>query len=96
MFHTFSHTYSTTSLLLNESVLSTDVLSVCNPFQPFPFIKVGGAATKPLVSNLKLLSYNVWNTNQLEGETYDDRVERMQKVLVMMHMSNFCIVTLVA
>ena len=81
-FHTFSHIYSTVSLSLNESASSIDVLSVCSPSQPFPFIKVGGATAKQLVSNLKLLSYNVWNTNQLEGETYDDRLERMTKVMI--------------
>ena len=80
MFHTFSHTYSTMSSSHNESIFSSEVLSICSPSQPFPFIKVGGAATKPLVTNLKLLSYNVWNTNQLEGESYDDRMERMRKV----------------
>jgi len=53
---------------------------MCSPSQPFPFVKVGQATTKPLVANVKLLSYNVWNTNQLEGETYDDRMERMRKV----------------
>ena len=80
MFHTFSHTYSARSLSLNDSVFPSELLSMCGPPQPFPFIKVGGAVAKPLVINLKLLSYNVWNTNQLEGETYDDRMERMRKV----------------
>lgn len=80
-FYTFSHTYSMMSSSLNEIVFSNEVLSMCSPFQPFTFIKVGGASAKPLVANLKLLSYNVWNTNQLEGETYDDRMERMRKVL---------------
>ena len=82
MFHSFSHTYSPVSSSLNESVFSDEMLSVCNPPQPFPFIKVGGASAKPLVTNLKLLSYNIWNTNQLEGETYDNRMERMRKVMI--------------
>lgn len=81
MFHTFSHTYSPVSPSLNESVFSDAMLSVCNPSQPFPFNKIGGTSAKPLVTNLKLLSYNIWNTNQLEEETYDDRIERMGKVI---------------
>ena len=81
MFHTFSHTYSPASSSLNDSVFSDETLSVCNPPQPFPLNKVGGASAKPLVTNLKLLSYNIWNTNQLEGETYDDRMGRMGKVI---------------
>ena len=78
-FHTFTHTYSPFSL--NEAVVSDEMLSVCSPFQPFPYIKVGRATAKPLVANLKVLSYNIWNTNQLEGESYDDRMERMRKVM---------------
>ena len=81
MFHTFSHTYSPVSPSLDESVFPDEMLSVCNPPQPFLFNKVGGASAKLLVTNLKLLSYNIWNTNQLEGETYDDRIERMGKVI---------------
>ena len=78
LFHAFSHTYSSSSV--NESFLPSEVFSMCSLPQPFPFIELSGAGTKPLVANLKLLSYNVWNTNQLEGETYDDRMERMRKV----------------
>lgn len=93
LFHAFSHTYSAASSSANESILPSELLSICSPPQPFPFIKVGGAAAKPLVANVKLLSYNVWNTNQLEGETYDDRMERMRKVqliLVMVSYTSVC------
>lgn len=93
LFHAFSHTYSAASSSAIESILPSELLSICSPPQPFPFIKVGGAAAKPLVANLKLLSYNVWNTNQLEGETYDDRMERMRKVqliLIMVSYTSVC------
>lgn len=79
-FHTFSHTYSPVSLSLDEGAVSSDMLSVCSPFQPFPFVRVYRTTTAPLVTNLKLLTYNVWNTNQLENESYDDRLKRMKKV----------------
>jgi len=78
-FHTFTHTYSLSSL--NGTLVSNEMLSVCSPLQPFPYIKMGRATTKPLVTNLKVLSYNIWNTNQLEGERYDDRMERMREVV---------------
>jgi len=71
----FSHTFS------SSNGGGSDVLSVCAPPQPIPFISVGVAtAAKPLVTSLKVISYNVWNTNELEGETYDDRINRMGKV----------------
>ena len=79
VFFIFSHTFS--SSLSNNG--NYDVLSACVPHQPIPFVSVGVAtAAKPLVTNLKLISYNVWNTNELEGEKYDDRISRMGKVSV--------------
>ena len=79
MLFIFSHIFS----LSQSNNGSFDVLSVCSPPQPIPFVSVGVvAAAKPLVTHLKLISYNMWNTNELEGETYDDRINRMGKVCV--------------
>jgi len=84
VFFVFSHTFS----LSWSNNRSYDVLSVCVPPHPIPFVSMGVAtAVKPLVTDLKLISYNVWNTNELEGETYDDRINRIGKVSgLCMHM----------